>query len=106
MNTIQFPISWVRESFPALNSGDDFIFFDNGAGAQVPQTVLDAVLHHLISRSVQRGGRYRQSREVDESIQKAAKACNISECARLGRSCIRDECNFVHSNRKPGNRRG
>jgi cysteine desulfurase family protein (TIGR01976 family) len=82
MNTIQFPISWVRESFPALNSGDDFIFFDNGAGAQVPQTVLDAVLHHLISRSVQRGGRYRQSREVDESIQKARESVAVFLNAR------------------------
>ena len=88
MNTIQFPISWVRESFPALNSGDDFIFFDNGAGAQVPQTVLDTVLHHLILRNVQRGGRYRQSREVDESIQKAREsvavflnACDPAEVA-------------------------
>jgi cysteine desulfurase family protein (TIGR01976 family) len=74
MNASQFPISWVRESFPALNSGDNFIFFDNGAGAQVPQTVLDAVQHHLISRNVQRGGRYRQSREVDESIQRARES--------------------------------
>ncbi|HEV3208214.1 MAG TPA: hypothetical protein VGZ28_14775 [Terriglobales bacterium] len=30
-----FPISWVRLSFPALNNADDFVFFDNGAGAQV-----------------------------------------------------------------------
>jgi cysteine desulfurase family protein (TIGR01976 family) len=82
MNTIQFPISWVRESFPALNSRDDFIFFDNGAGAQVPQTVLDAVLHHLVSRNVQRGGRYRQSREVDESIQKARESVAIFLNAR------------------------
>jgi cysteine desulfurase family protein (TIGR01976 family) len=74
MNAIQFPISWVRKSFPALNSGDNFIFFDNGAGAQVPQAVLDAVQHHLISRNVQRGGRYRQSREVDESIQRARES--------------------------------
>ncbi|MGC2194837.1 MAG: cysteine desulfurase-like protein [Terriglobales bacterium] len=74
MNTPQFPISWVRESFPALNIGDNFIFFDNGAGAQVPQTVLDAVQHHLISRNVQRGGRYRQSREVDEAIQSARES--------------------------------
>ena len=74
MSASQFPISWVRESFPALNSGDHFIFFDNGAGAQVPQTVLDAVQHHLLSRNVQRGGRYRQSREVDESIQRARES--------------------------------
>jgi len=74
MTTSQFPISWVRDCFPALNSGDNFIFFDNGAGAQVPQNVLDAVQHHLVSRNVQRGGRYRHSREVDEAIQTARES--------------------------------
>ena len=74
MTISQFPISWVRESFPALNHGDHFVFFDNGAGAQVPQSVLDAVEHHLVSRNVQRGGRYRHSREVDDAIQRARES--------------------------------
>src|SRR5213596_1977528 len=69
-----FPISWVRECFPALNLGDNFIFFDNGAGAQIPQAALDAVQKHLILRNVQRGGRYRQSVEVDETIQRARQS--------------------------------
>lgn len=66
---LDFPIAWVRASFPALHTGDKFIFFDNGAGAQVPQIVLDAVHDHLLKRNVQRGGRYRRSQEVDEAIQ-------------------------------------
>jgi len=74
MNNSQFPIAWIRESFPALNNGEDFVFFDNGAGAQVPQRVLDAVQHHLVSRNVQRGGRYRHSREVDEAIRSARES--------------------------------
>src|SRR5216684_7210171 len=65
----EFPIDHVRAKFPALH--DDFIFFDNAAGAQSPRTVLDAVAHHLLHRNVQRGGRYRQSREVDEAIAQA-----------------------------------
>jgi cysteine desulfurase family protein (TIGR01976 family) len=69
----QFPVSWVREQFPALNRSDDFIFFDNGGGAQVPQVVLDAVKNHLICHNVQRGGRYRRSVQVDETIQRARK---------------------------------
>jgi cysteine desulfurase family protein (TIGR01976 family) len=69
-----FPISWVRESFPALNTAEKFIFFDNGAGAQVPQIVLDAVHHHLLTCSVQRGGRYRQSQDVDAAIQRARQS--------------------------------
>jgi cysteine desulfurase family protein (TIGR01976 family) len=69
-----FPILSIRRLFPALNTGDDFIFFDNGAGAQIPQSVLDAVCHHLVSRNVQRGGRYRHSQEVDASIQQARQS--------------------------------
>jgi cysteine desulfurase family protein (TIGR01976 family) len=65
----EFPIQEVRAHFPALNNG--FIFFDNGAGAQAPRNVLDAVADHLLHRNVQRGGRYRQSREVDETIARA-----------------------------------
>jgi cysteine desulfurase family protein (TIGR01976 family) len=65
----QFPIDHVRSAFPALQ--DDFIFFDNAAGAQSPQGVLNAVAHHLLHRNVQRGGRYRQSQEVDAAIAQA-----------------------------------
>jgi cysteine desulfurase family protein (TIGR01976 family) len=74
MTTSSFPISWVRQSFPALNNGDSFIFFDNGAGAQIPQVALDAVSHHLVFRNVQRGGRYRHSQEVDAAIQRARQS--------------------------------
>jgi cysteine desulfurase family protein (TIGR01976 family) len=69
-----FPINSIRPLFPALNAGDNFIFFDNGAGAQIPKSVLDAVCHHLVSRNVQRGGRYRHSQEVDASIQEARQS--------------------------------
>lgn len=71
MANSNFPIDSIRRSFPALNGGDNFVFFDNGAGAQIPQPVLDAVCHHLVFRNVQRGGRYRHSQEVDTSIEQA-----------------------------------
>jgi len=71
MANSKFPIDSIRRQFPALDSGDNFIFFDNGAGAQIPQSVLDAVCHHLVFRNVQRGGRYRHSQEVDASIDQA-----------------------------------
>jgi cysteine desulfurase family protein (TIGR01976 family) len=74
MANATFPILSIRRLFPALNCGDDFIFFDNGAGAQIPQSVVDAVCHHLVSRNVQRGGRYRHSQEVDASIQQARQS--------------------------------
>jgi cysteine desulfurase family protein (TIGR01976 family) len=63
-----FPIDHVRSFFPALHRKPEFIFFDNAAGAQVPQMVLDAVHAHLLDCNVQRGGRYAKSREVDATI--------------------------------------
>ena len=66
-----FPIETVRAAFPALTRPPDFIFFDNAAGAQVPQAVLDAVNHHLLECNVQRGGRYAKSQAVDEMIVRA-----------------------------------
>ena len=74
MESSSFPVNSVRRLFPALNSGDGFIFFDNGAGAQIPQSVLDAVCHHLVFRNVQRGGRYRHSQEVDASVDQARQS--------------------------------
>src|SRR5688500_15579343 len=60
----------VRTRFPALRAaGDREVFFDNAAGAQVPDEVVDAVRDHLVARNVQRGGRYPRSREVDARIE-------------------------------------
>ena len=69
-----FPIEAVRAAFPALTRPPGFIFFDNAAGAQVPQIVLDAVNHHLLECNVQRGGRYPKSREVDATILRARQS--------------------------------
>jgi len=66
-----FPAETLRAQFPALKHAGAEIFFDNAAGAQVPQMVLDAVNFHLIDHNVQRGGRYRQSMAVDETIARA-----------------------------------
>ena len=69
-----FPIDAVRAAFPALTRTPEFIFFDNAAGAQVPQIVLDAVNHHLLDCNVQRGGRYAKSMEVDATIARARQS--------------------------------
>jgi cysteine desulfurase family protein (TIGR01976 family) len=69
-----FPIDTVRAAFPALTRPPGFIFFDNAAGAQVPQIVLDAVNHHLLECNVQRGGRYAKSHQVDEMILRARES--------------------------------
>ncbi len=63
-----FPVDTIRAMFPALQRAGDFIFMDNAAGAQIPQSVLDAVTNHLVSHNVQRGGRYGRSVTVDQSV--------------------------------------
>ncbi len=63
-----FPVESLRAGFPALVRAARFQFFDNAAGAQVPQGVLDAMQAQLLERNVQRGGRYGQSIDVDAMI--------------------------------------
>jgi len=77
-----FPVESIRASFPALHREPAFIFFDNAAGAQVPQIVLDAVNEHLVERNVQRGGRYRHSQEVDATIARARESVGVLLNAR------------------------
>jgi len=71
---LNFPMETLRSFFPALDRPPAFTFFDNAAGAQVPQVVLDAINQHLLERNVQRGGRYAKSREVDASIARARQS--------------------------------
>ncbi|RUW62741.1 cysteine desulfurase-like protein [Mesorhizobium sp. M7A.F.Ca.US.008.03.1.1] len=70
-NASAFPVDTIRAMFPALQRAGDFIFLDNAAGAQIPQSVLDAVTNHLVSHNVQRGGRYGRSVTVDQSVANA-----------------------------------
>ncbi|AZO16962.1 cysteine desulfurase-like protein [Mesorhizobium sp. M2A.F.Ca.ET.043.05.1.1] len=81
-----FPVEKIRAMFPALQQAGDFIFMDNAAGAQIPQSVLDSVTNHLVSHNVQRGGRYGRSVTVDQSVATAREsvallinACSPSE---------------------------
>src|SRR6201998_2774839 len=78
----QFPVRSIRSSFPALNRDEHFVFFDNAAGAQVPQGVLDAVNKHLLVNNVQRGGRYSKSQEVDAVIARARQSVALLLNAR------------------------
>jgi cysteine desulfurase family protein (TIGR01976 family) len=72
--TADFPVETVRAAFPALTRPPGFTFFDNAAGAQIPQIVLAAVNQHLLECNVQRGGRYSKSREVDATILRARQS--------------------------------
>ncbi len=71
---VNFPCERIRSVFPALHVAPRLVFFDNGAGAQVPQGVFDAINDHLLHRNVQRGGRYSRSMEVDAGIARARES--------------------------------
>jgi cysteine desulfurase family protein (TIGR01976 family) len=73
MSERAFPIDAVRKQFPAIQRNGSSVFFDNAAGAQIPQKVFDVVNEHLLTRNVQRGGPYRESKEVDSTIANARK---------------------------------
>jgi cysteine desulfurase family protein (TIGR01976 family) len=73
-HTVRFPCDRVRSLFPALSEEPGFTFFDNGAGAQIPQVVFDAINRHLLHCNVQRGGRYAKSIEVDSVIARARES--------------------------------
>ncbi len=70
----EFPVADLRAVFPALTKGEDFVFFDNAAGAQIPQGVLDAVSSHLVNCNVQRGGPYEKSQQVDATLARARRS--------------------------------
>jgi cysteine desulfurase family protein (TIGR01976 family) len=71
---MRFPVEDLRRQFPSIAAAEGFVFFDNAAGAQVPARVQDAVADHLLRRNVQRGGPYRQSREVDAMLERARES--------------------------------
>lgn len=72
-----FPVDEIREMFPAIRKAGDFIFLENAGGAQVPQTVIDAVTNHLIDSNVQRMAKYEHSERVDANLVAARESVAI-----------------------------
>ena len=59
-----FDVAHVRAQFPMLNS-DTPIYFDNPAGTQVPQRVIDAISNYLAINNANTSGAYQTSRNTD-----------------------------------------
>jgi cysteine desulfurase family protein (TIGR01976 family) len=63
----------VRAQFPALNRLVDGgvlpVFFDNPAGTQVPQRVIDAVTDYYLTKNANSGGAFATSRASDAMVQ-------------------------------------
>src|SRR5438045_2232297 len=67
----------LREQFPGLNqrrAGRLPIFLDGPAGTQVPQRVIDAMVHYLIHCNANHGGAFATSIESDRILDSAHAA--------------------------------
>jgi cysteine desulfurase family protein (TIGR01976 family) len=65
---ITFPIETVRNNFPAVSRTDANpapVVFDNPAGTQLPQRVIDAVSEAMVTASSNLGGYFASSRAAD-----------------------------------------
>jgi len=72
-----FPVSSLRSQFPVLNAireGRSPIFLDGPGGTQVPQQVIDAIVHYLRTCNANHGGVFRTSRESDAIVHAAHEA--------------------------------
>jgi cysteine desulfurase family protein (TIGR01976 family) len=75
---MQFPIEDIREMFPALSLKDEGrprIYFDNPAGSQVPQMVMDAVSDAFLKINSNSGAFNATSVAVDAMFDRACEAC-------------------------------
>ncbi len=65
----------LRQQFPSLNqpttSGNLPVYFDNPAGTQVPQVVIDAVTEYYTTMNANSGGTFATSRRSDAMVEKA-----------------------------------
>jgi cysteine desulfurase family protein (TIGR01976 family) len=62
----------LRRQFPSLQSGT--IFFDNPGGTQVPQIVIDRMVHYFLEANANHGGAFRTSQSSDAIIDEARLA--------------------------------
>jgi cysteine desulfurase family protein (TIGR01976 family) len=72
-----FDVHSLRQQFPALNQTRDGrrpIFLDGPGGTQVPQRVVDAVVHYLTTCNANNGGLFATSRESDRILHSAHEA--------------------------------
>src|SRR5438067_1401235 len=72
-----FPVEQFRQQFPALQrivEGRTPIYLDGPGGTQVPQRVLDAIVHYLCTCNANHGGVFTTSRESDAILHEAHQA--------------------------------
>ena len=73
-----FDVHAVRSQFPALalqDQGKPRIYFDNPAGTQVPQQVVDRTVECLIQKNANLGGYFKTTVDAGELVSAAHQAC-------------------------------
>lgn len=76
--TAALDIAAIRAQFPALalrDHGRERIYFDNPAGTQVPQQVIDRTVDCLANRNANLGGYFTTTVEAGELVDLAHQAC-------------------------------
>lgn len=77
MTVAQFPITALRAQFPALaleDAGHPRIYFDNPAGTQVPQKVIDRTIEAMTAKNANLGGYFATTVAADELVNEAHQA--------------------------------
>jgi cysteine desulfurase family protein (TIGR01976 family) len=72
-----FDVEAARAQFPALgirDEGRERVYFDNPAGTQVPQQVIDRTVEALKSKNANLGGYFRTTVEAGELVDQAHEA--------------------------------
>ncbi|HEY7326479.1 MAG TPA: cysteine desulfurase-like protein [Gemmataceae bacterium] len=76
---MMFDVNSLREQFPSLNrtrvpAARPAIFLDGPGGTQVPQCVVEAMVHYLTTCNANHGGVFATSRESDAILHEAHQA--------------------------------
>jgi cysteine desulfurase family protein (TIGR01976 family) len=91
MTTAQFPITRLRAQFPSLaleDRGRRRIYFDNPAGTQVPQAVIDRTLEAMIGKNANLGGYFTTTMAAVELVNEAHRAMADFYHARSEREIV------------------
>src|SRR5262249_18462716 len=70
-------VSAIRRQFPALQrtvAGRPAVYLDGPGGTQVPERVIDAMVHYLRTCNANVGGPFATSRESDAVVREARAA--------------------------------
>ncbi len=73
-----YNIDVVRAQFPALaltDAGVPRVYFDNPAGTQVPQQVVDRTVECLIQKNANLGGYFKTTVDASQLVDEAHQAC-------------------------------